>query len=133
MTYRVDVGRKKAKVLHINLLKEYAEREDAVRRMAVVADEVEETPKPKVKLTGECEGFKGEELDEVLNDFAAVFNDQPGKCTVGSMTINTGEAPLVVMPPYRIPARYREQVKEELETLESEGIIVRNFGRGLRP
>ena len=135
VNYRVEVGRRRPKVLHINTLKAHHPRIEVVRRLAVTADEVEEgeAAGSRAKLDGVCAGFVGEELADVLNQFGEVFNDRPGLCKVGVAHINTGDAGPVALSPYRIPVHFQEKVKQEIESLEAAGIIERTYGPWAAP
>ncbi len=85
-----------AKVVHINCLKQYVERRTVNRLDVVLEEHVTAT---KV-LSGMCDGFVQEELDELLSEYGEVFSDRPGGI--------------------------RDAVKKELEELEESGIIERS-------
>ena len=61
VNYKVDLGRKKPRVLHVNTLKAHKERMIRVRRLAVLADEVVEPCLSGVRLSEECVGYVDEE------------------------------------------------------------------------
>ena len=56
---------RKQKVVHINNVKRYVEREDCVQALTVVAEEVQEDSKVKLRVE-KCEGFHEEKLERVL-------------------------------------------------------------------
>ena len=62
------------------------------------------------------------ELRSLLEDFADVFQNEPGRTSVIEHHIETGLAQPVRLPPYRLPHAYRDAVKELWEMLSS-GII----------
>ena len=62
-------------------------------------------------------------LQGVLVEFADVFQDKPWRTLVVEHTIETGSAPPVKPPPYRLPQAYRQAVKAELEEMISSRII----------
>ena len=57
VNFRVEVGRGRQKVLHINNMKKFVEREASVCRLAVVAEDVEENMVVGLKMSGRCEDF----------------------------------------------------------------------------
>ncbi len=124
VNYRIGkVGAERhSKVVHINCLKNYVERR-AVNRLDVVLEEDVSSVK---LLSGECEGFVREELDEVLCEFAEVFSDRPGNTERVIMEINTGDHAPIRQPPYSVPLGIRDAVRREIEELEAGGIIERS-------
>ena len=122
--YRVDLGRGRKKVLHVNNLKKYFVREEEVMRLAVVAEDWEGDSEIGTKTAGVCNEFKVKELDEMKLEFPEVFSDLPGKTGVCQLVISTtGEQP-ISSPPYRIPDRLKEGVREEVLKLVELGIVV---------
>ncbi len=113
---------KQAKVIHVNCLKQYKERV-SIQRLDVVVDEQRE--QSSSVLSGECEGFKQEELDELLEEFGEVFSEVPGNTDRVTMTINTDDNPPIRQAPYSVPLGIREKVREELKSLEDCGVIER--------
>ena len=63
------------------------------------------------------------ELQNILDEFADVLQDKPGRTTIVEHTINTGMANPVRLPPYRVPHAYREMVESELKEMLDSGII----------
>ena len=126
--YRVELGRGRKKVLHINNLKKYHSREDVVLRLTVVADDFSDDECKSLKLLGECDGFNKEELEEVLGQFDQVFSESPGLTDVCELQIDTGEARTIALPPYHIPEKMREGVRDEVGKMLKEEIIEENRG-----
>ena len=122
--YRVDVGRGRKKVLHINNLKKYFEREEEVMRLAVVAEDWESDCEIGTKTAGICKEFDGKELEKMKVEFPEVFSDLPGKTGVCRLEICTAGAQTIASPPYRIPDRLKEGVREEVLKLVELGIVV---------
>ena len=101
--YRINLGRGRKKVLHINNLKKFYVREEEVMRLAVVAEDCDDDQDIGTKMGGECVDFDLEQLGEMKEEFPEVFSDLPGKTSVCLLVINTrGEQP-ISSPPYRIP------------------------------
>ena len=122
--YLVDLGRGRKKVLHVNNLKKYFVREEEVMRLAVVAEDWEGDSEIGTKTAGVCDEFNMKELEEMKIEFPEVFSDLPGKTGVCKLVINTtGEQP-ISSPPYRVPDRLKEGVREEVLKLVELGIVV---------
>ena len=122
--YRVDLGRSRKKVLHINNLKKFYVREEDVMRLAVVAEDWENDRDVGTRTGGVCEEFELEKLVQIKQEFPEVFSDLPGKTSVCMLMIRTtGEQP-ISSPPYRIPDRLKDGVREEVLKLVELGIVI---------
>ena len=62
-------------------------------------------------------------LDVLLLQFSDVLSRWPGRTQTTECHIQTGTAPPIRLPPYRLPHAYRDVVKGELEEMEKDGII----------
>jgi hypothetical protein len=62
-------------------------------------------------------------MDQLLDEFADVFRDEPGKMNLIEHDLTTGSARPIRLPPYRLPHAYRQAVQEELEEMQASGII----------
>ena len=119
------------KTVHLNSVKEYHERESSIHRLTILAEsdtneESVEDIGEKKKLIGEgtCDGFCGKQLRKVLDKYESVLNVQPGLTQLGEMRIDTGSSPPISQLPYRPPERLLAGIKEELDCLLKDGIIV---------
>ena len=123
--YQVKVGKRRAKVLHVNNLKKYFHREEAVLRLALVAEDWADDEAVGTRLFGSCDGFEEEEMVKMLKgEYPEVFSDLPGKTNACTLRIDTGlEAPRGSHP-YRIPNKLKEGVRSEVEKLVGLGIVV---------
>ena len=120
--YRIDVGKGRQKVLHINNMKKYQVREEDVMRLAVVAEDFSEDEDIGIRMNGKCQDFDGEQVNVLKGEFPEVFSDLPGRTEVCSLVIKTGEAPPIASVPYRIPDRMKEGVRQEIEKLVEMGV-----------
>ncbi len=84
----------------------------------------EEVSKRNV-LSGECEGFVKEELDELLGKYECLFEGKPGCTDRVELCIDTGDVSPIRQTPYSVPLGVRDAVKE-LDVLEESGIIERS-------
>ena len=125
--YLVETRKGKSKVLHINNLKLFKEREDRVRRLTVVADCVENDPDlAGVKLGDRCCGFDDKIIDGLEEAYPQVFSDLPGRTDLCQLVISTvSEQPLAAHP-HRVPDKWKEGVRHEILKLEEQGIIVKS-------
>ena len=121
VNYRVEVGKGRQKVLHINNLKKYWQRKVSVCRLSVVAEDASEDMVVGLKLSGKCSDFdKG--IVKLMEEYPSVFNDEPGKTDVCELQIRTGDNYPVVLAPYRVPDRLKKEVKEEIDQLVEMGV-----------
>ena len=63
-------------------------------------------------------------LQQLIEDFRDVFNNEPGRTTLAEHRIETGSAKPVRQRPYRLPHAHRETVQKELTKTKNAGIIV---------
>ena len=123
--YQVKVGKGRAKVLHVNNLKKYYPREEAVLRLALVAEDWSEDEVVGTRMFGSCPEFNEEEIVKGLRgEFPEVFSDLPGKTDACRLVIDTGAAAPRGSHPYRIPNKLKEGVRSEVEKLVELGIVV---------
>ena len=132
--YLIEIRKGKTKVLHINMLKQYKEREEQVRKLTVVAEDVEEDPDlVGVRLGDRCLGFDDSVIDNLKAAYPKVFSDKPGRTDLCQLMINTvSEQPLAAHP-HRVPDKWKQGVREEIQKLEGQGIIVRSTGPWASP
>ena len=120
--YKIEVGKKKFKTLHINNMKKYFDRELEVMRLVVVAEESEEES-GRVPMHGSCDSFNRQMVVVLEEEFPDVFRDVPGRTGVWKLQIHTGDALPIASCPYRVPEQMKDGVREELSTLLSSGVI----------
>ena len=124
-------GRRKSKrVCHINLLKQYHEREprldpqltETPPEVVGLVDPVGE--KPFQEVSNSLTTPQNTELSELLNEFGDIFSDQPGKTHLVSHHINLkpGTTPCRSAP-YRLSPDKMEFVKTEIAVLKEQGIV----------
>ena len=63
------------------------------------------------------------QLGDILRSFDKTFSDTPGKADVAPFTIPTGSSAPIAQYPYRIPHKWREKAREEIQQLLKNGII----------
>ena len=122
--YRVEVGKGRRKVLHINHMKRFQIREEEVMRLAVVAEDFEEDEDVGRKMRGKCRDFEVEQLEKLKAEFPEVFDDLPGKTDICRLVINTKEVTPISSVPYRIPDRMKEGVRQEVAKLVEMGVAI---------
>ena len=117
----------KSKVLHVNLLKKWSTPEASIHGISVVHEEEGELETPSSVLLSR-DGFtptaeQQSLLDRTLASYSNVLCDTPGKTDRVSLAINTGDASPVRSHPYRIPAKWKEEIRSQIDQLLSLGII----------
>ena len=117
----------KAKILHCNLLKAWHTPAEVLHRVMVVGDEESECESsPGLRLgRGDFVPSVAEQsmLDAVLTKHKGVLCDDPGKTVAAELHIRTGDSAPVRSHPYRVPPRWKDSVKEQLDQLLALGII----------
>ena len=93
-------------------------------RLAVVAEDWEGDVDVGTKTLGVSEDFDPNEIVLMRQEYPEVLTDLPGKTIVCKLSICTGDAHPVASPPYRIPDRLKEGVREEVLKLVEQGIAV---------
>ena len=118
----------RSKCIHSNLLRRWVDPVEVVHRVAFILEEDGEcqTP-PCLKLSREdFIPSPGQEkcLQNVLQNFSDVLNKKPGRTKSSTFSINTGDHDPVCSAPYRIPPKWKEEVRKQLDDLLELGIIV---------
>ena len=117
----------KARILHCNLLKRWHTPANTLHRVVTIdEDESDCESSPGLKLLRD--GFVPSEaeqamLDEVLGRYGDVLCDKPGRTEAAQLCIRTGEHEPVRSHPYRIPPRWKEEVRHQIDQLLELGII----------
>ena len=130
VTYKVQLpgSTHRSKILHCNMLRRWTTPATMIHRVAVVHEEdecVSETPRG---LRLARDGFVPTEkeqarLDTVLNQYKDVLSPKPGRTEVVKLAINTGEHLPVSSHPYRIPPKWKDEVRDQVDKLLELGII----------
>ncbi|XP_072035947.1 uncharacterized protein [Amphiura filiformis] len=147
LNYEVDVGKKnkKLKVYHINLLKEYHQRDtdtqEAVCLMVHACSDDDDSftedwspPDPPLSMT-QTETYQDSDISDdltesqkyqmitVLQSHAPVMSNVPGRTNLVEHSIRTTTETPIRRKPYRLPYAKEVEVKKEIEKLLDLGII----------
>ena len=131
--YRVEFRKGNRKVLHINNMKLFHEREEEVMRLSVIAEDVNEDEDIGLKMTGKCLDFDVAEVDLLKLEFPEVFSDLPGKTDLCQLRIDTGDSAPIALRPYRPPDKMKEGVRMEVDKLLSLGVAEPSFSPWASP
>ena len=129
VTYSIEVPGKpgKCKLLHCNMLKRWHTPASKIHGVVTITEEESECEAPPgLKLVRE--GFvpsatEQARLDQVLLDFVDVLSPDPGRTDAALLSINTGDHAPVRNHPYRIPPRWKDEVRLQIDHLLELGII----------
>ena len=131
--------RKQKKLFHINMLRKWhppsavsfttKEVQDDDDDLELSYNEEEDMPLLNKDLTPE----QSQELQYLLREFSDVLRKDPGRTTITEHRIDTGLAPPIRLPPYRLPHAYHQTVLEELKQMEQDGIIERSSSEWAAP
>ena len=117
----------KTKVIHCNLLKKWTTPAAHIHRVSTIVEEESGCEKPPGLILAR-ENFVPSDnqqklLEDTLSRYADVLSPDPGRTDVLQLTINTGDSEPVRSHPYRIPPRWKEEVRSEIDKLLALGII----------
>ncbi len=130
VTYLVSKGENHpTKVAHRDNLKVYVPRPFSVNAVTLIAEDQGIAPDLLVSkaLLGDevCPGFRSDQLAKVLDGVGEYFSDKPGLCRASTCQIHLADgAAQVNLPPRQIPSGIRQAVREELDKLLAQGVIV---------
>ena len=116
-------GRKN--IFHINMLKQWHSPSEVSLLAEEVSDVASDEADDDVVLWNGAGGDEDEhpsisnrldstqwtELTDLLREFRDVLSNRPGKMQIAEYRIQTGSAPPIRLPPYRLPHAYRDIVK----------------------
>ena len=129
VTYKIQVPGKPqhSRILHCNMLRKWTTPADKIHRVALISEEESEV-EISPGLTLVREGFtpsaaEQSQLDQVLEKYVDVLNPEPGRTDVISLSINTDGHDPVCSHPYRIPPRWKDEVRVQIDQLLGLGII----------
>ena len=136
VSYLVDMHdkRKRQRGFHVNMLKKFRVRKPIETSFLVESESAEDindldvllwndSPEGQATLGEQLDPMKREQLQQVLNEFADVVQNKPGRTAMMEHRIDTGTANPVRLPPYRLPHAYSETVQSELKEMLEDGII----------
>ena len=72
---------------------------------------------------GDLDERQAEELHALLHKYSDVIRSTPGRTMLAEHRIETNNGRPIRQAPYRLPHAYRDQVLDELKTMQEEGII----------
>lgn len=141
-TYRVAIaGRSRSsRVLHVNLLKEWAERSEreaevllirAVEEEEVVDDQYLPSPVPTEPDLGHLSPDQQNQVKALCN--SQIFQEYPGRTNMVEHDIVLKEEAPVKRMSYRIPERLLVSLKKEVDLMLSLGIIERSKSEWCNP
>ena len=118
----------RSKCIHSNLLKKWVTPVETVHRVAFVLEEDGEcqTP-PRLKLAREDFVPSSEQnraLQAVLQSFQDVLNPRPGRTKLSTFCINTGDHVPVCGSHWRIPPKWVDEIRQQVDDLSDLGLIV---------
>ena len=129
VTYGIHIPGKpnKAKILHCNLLRKWTTPAAKIHRVATIIEEESacESPPGLTLIREDFVPFVEQQvlLDDVLKQYIDVLSSDPGRTDVLKLSINTGINDPVRSHPYRIPPRWKDEVRVEIDKLLAIGII----------
>lgn len=148
--YEVEIPgrRSEKKIYHVNLCKKWypAQPDVSTACLAVLGTDSETEGEEEIPVTGvqweddlysTGEGSamnladvasnltiqQQQQLQELMEEFPAIFRETPGRTTLTEHEIHVGDAAPIWQKPYRVPYSQRHVVKRELEEMMAAGVI----------
>ena len=137
VTYELEMPgkRKTRQVFHINLLKEWHERELPLSHQLMVRSVREDEDAPEQFFPSQVPNTEpdlshltaqqAQELQAIILE--GMFSEQPGRTAVVEHDIQLKDSKPVRQRMYRIPERLLPALKEELEAMKQLGVIERSY------
>ena len=126
VNYRIEISKGRSRVVHINNVKKFQEREMSIMRLTVVAEDFSGDEAVGVKVSGDCADFDMSTVEQLEQEFPEVFSNLPGKSEVGQMVIQSNEPYPLASAPYRVPDKLKEEVRLEIQKLVELGVVVQS-------
>jgi hypothetical protein len=133
--YETNMGQRKNTIMHINMLKKFNERVEAVNTVITADAEdgedydfpvtVEWAEGPKEFHIGrQLADSQQRQLRDLLEEFDDVFSERPGRTNLIKHSIKLSDPTPRSQAPYKVPVKLQERVDAELDRLLAEGLIV---------
>ena len=146
VSYLIDMHdrRKRRRVFHVNMLKEFRVRKPVESSYWVESDIAEDiddsdvlrwngSPEGQPSLGEQLDTTRRKQLQQLLEEFADVIRNKPGRTALMEHRIATGMANPIRLPHYRLPHAYRETVQSELKEMLESGIIDKSTSEWAAP
>ena len=118
-------GRKsRAAVVHVNNIKSWHANVVTINRVILAQDDDCDDRPPALKLVPrQLSVSQTDSLSTLKVKFKDCLSSTPGFADVAPFAIDTGDHPPLAKPPYRIPERWKPQLREHTDELQLMGII----------
>ena len=136
MNYEVNMAdkRKKKRIFHINMLREwhtpvdvaYTTSEPVVEDLEddiVLCYDDSEESNDSPKIGAELSPEQKTTLQQFLHDSSDVLQDKPGRTHQIEHRIDMKSSSPIRLPPYHLPHAYHDSVRTDLKEMEASGII----------
>lgn len=116
--------RKRCVIVHANSFKVWNEEALSIHRIAIAEEQEGEFESSKIILSDtDLSEEQDKRLQQVLSDHAIAFDDIPGCTSIATHSIVTSCDKHIHSHPYRLYLAWKDQIREEITTLPSQGII----------
>jgi len=133
-TYVVRQGRSQLKIYHVNLMKPYKQRVETACITLTVEQRTEadddfdrtmwEKGPNKPTLPADLSAGQAEQLSAIIDEMHDCFSSTPSKCNLVKFDMEVSTEQDVLSRSYRYSPRQLEIIKEALDSMLSQGIIV---------
>ena len=128
VSYRIALDSKRKKVVHVNTLKKFIERNLEMLRLIAVPegdsenDELEDFGRSHF-IEGKAVGFNLKDIDKIIAEYSDIVTHKIGLTSLQDFSIDTGNSPLIAKNPYRAPVKLIDKTDAEIDQLLEEDII----------
>ena len=131
LSYKIDTGSRVINSVHIQLLKQFVQRDEAllVKRITTVLEPDTDSDSmdqqySEVIVSGKVEDPDREaDIQQWLDEFSTTVTKEPGLISLTEFGIDTGDSPPIAQRPYNTPLALRDSVDSELDWLLEKGYI----------
>ena len=128
VSYRIALDSKRKKVVHVNSLKKFIERDLKILRLTAVPegdsenDELEDFGRSHI-VEGKTVGFHQKDIDNIIAEHSDILTHKIGLTSLQEFSIDTGNSPPIAQNPYRAPVKLIDKIDAEIDRLLEEDII----------
>ena len=120
----MEIGKKrKPRVVHVNTIKAFVEREEIVARVTLVTEEDDFEISKAETVPIWADGYSKDKLYQLLDNYQDVLSNMPGLTHLLEMRVQIETEKPIALSAYKIPEVIKEKVKKEIENLKEAGII----------
>ena len=122
VSYRIALDSKRKKVVHVNSLKKFIERDLKVLRLTAVLeggseyDELEDFGRIYI-VEGKAVGFNQKNIDNIIAEYSDILTHKIGLTSLQEFSIDTRNSPPIAQNPYQAPVKLIDKKSDRITTM----------------